>query len=93
MTDFADQGAHFLTLADAAEILAVDASDVMSLITSGELPAIRVSGHWRIERRVLEAYIDAMYEESRRRALWEQSDFANLPELSGGTIITPQRRP
>jgi DNA binding domain, excisionase family len=89
MTDSADVSARFLTLADTAEILAVEASDVMSLVTSGELPAIRVGGRWRVERTVLEAYIEAMYEESRRRALWAQSDFANLPELSGGTIIQP----
>lgn len=87
MTESADASARFLSLADTAEILSVEASDVTALVTSGQLPAIRVGGRWRVERTVLEAYIDAMYEESRRRALWAQSDFANLPELSGGTII------
>lgn len=89
MTEPDAVSARFLSLADTAEILAIEADDVMALVTSGELPAIRVGGRWRVERAVLESYIDAMYEESRRRALWAQSDFANLPELSGGSIIQP----
>lgn len=80
---------RFLTIADTAEILNVLPADVLAIVQSGELPAIKLgtTGKWRIERVVLEAYIDAMYEESRRRSLWQQSDFANIPELSGGTII------
>jgi excisionase family DNA binding protein len=89
--DTSDAVGRFLTVADTAEILNVGAAAVMSLVRSGELPAIRVgsSGQWRIERAVLESYIEAMYEEARRRSLWEQSDFANIPELSGGRIINP----
>ena len=47
-----DEIGRFLTLADAAEILAVDVAAVDELIRSGELPAIRVgtAGPWRIER-------------------------------------------
>ncbi|HEY5223749.1 MAG TPA: helix-turn-helix domain-containing protein [Microbacteriaceae bacterium] len=91
--DNSDAVGRFLTVADTAEILNVEAADVMALVRSNELPAIRVgtTGQWRIERSVLETYIDAMYEEARRRSLWEQSDFANIPELSGGRIIRPQR--
>jgi excisionase family DNA binding protein len=86
-----DDVGRFLTVADTAEILNVEAKDVLALLRTGELPAIQVgkSGQWRIERVVLETYIEAMYEESRRKALWEQSDFANIPELSGGRIIKP----
>ena len=59
---------RFLTLADTAELLNISPKQTYALIRSGELPAIKVgaSGHWRIERSVLEAYIDAMYEETRR---------------------------
>lgn len=92
MTDVPPDVARFLTVADTAEVLSLATDDVVALVESGELPAIRVGGHWRVERKVLEGYIDAMYEESRRRALWQQSDFANLPELSGGTIIRPNQR-
>ena len=72
--------ARFLTLADAAELLAISTKQAYGLVHSGELPAIRVgaAGHWRIERSVLESYIEAKYEETRRAALWNQSDYANV---------------
>ncbi len=82
---------RFLTVSDTAEVLNLTESAVLALLESGELPAIRLGseGVWRIERTVLESYIDALYEESRRHSLWMGSDFANLPELSGGKIIRP----
>lgn len=72
--------ARFLTLADAAELLSISTKQAYRLVHSGELPAIKVgaAGHWRIERTVLEAYIEAKYEETRRHALWNQADFANV---------------
>jgi excisionase family DNA binding protein len=72
--------ARFLTLADVAVLLCISTRQAYGLVNSGELPAIRVgaAGHWRIDRAVLEAYIDAKYEETRRHALWNQSDFANV---------------
>jgi excisionase family DNA binding protein len=82
---------RFLQLTDVAEILNISSSQTYALVRSGELPAIKVGsggGRWRVERSVLESYIEAMYEESRRRSLWKQSDFASLPELSGGQIRT-----
>jgi excisionase family DNA binding protein len=77
---------RFLTLADTAELLNVSASQAYALVRSGELPAIKIGahGHWRIERSVLESYIDAMYEQARRLSLWNQSDYANVAELSSG---------
>ncbi|MFZ4893282.1 helix-turn-helix domain-containing protein [Plantibacter sp. Mn2098] len=83
---------RFLTIADTADILNVSTTDVAELIDSGQLPAIRVGrgGPWRIERDVLEGYIDGQYEEARRSALWQQAQLADLPELSGGRIIRQQ---
>jgi len=83
---------RFLTLADTSEILAITPAEALDLVRSNELPAIRVgSSHaWRVERRVLESYIEAKYEEARRLSLWEQSDFGNIPELSGGRILRAQ---
>jgi excisionase family DNA binding protein len=77
--------ARFLTLADTAEVLNVSASQAYALVRSGELPAIKVGGRgqWRVERSVLESYIEAKYEESRRLSLWNQSDYGSLPELLG----------
>ncbi|MCU1411291.1 MAG: DNA-binding protein [Rhodoglobus sp.] len=76
--------ARFLPLSDIAELLSISTKQAYELVDTGELPAIRVgsAGHWRVERRVLEAYIEARYEESRRHALWVQSDFANVTALS-----------
>ena len=38
-------------------------------------------GQWRVERDVLEGYIAGKYEENRRRNLWNQAEFADIPEL------------
>ncbi|SDK50162.1 DNA-binding protein [Cryobacterium sp. Sr8] len=83
---------RFLTLADTAEILNIPAAEALELVRGGELPAIKIGarGAWRIERIVLESYIEARYEEARRMSLWQQSDFANIPEISGSTIIRPE---
>jgi excisionase family DNA binding protein len=79
-----DELGRFLTLADTAEELSISARQAYALVRSGELPAIRVgsSGQWRVERAVLESYIAAMYEETRRMSLWNQSDFASVSEFS-----------
>jgi excisionase family DNA binding protein len=85
--------ARFLTLADTAEVLNVSASQAYALVRSGELPAIKVGGRgqWRVERSVLESYIEAKYEESRRLSLWNQSDYGSLPELLGDRGADPHR--
>jgi excisionase family DNA binding protein len=75
--------ARFFTLAETAEVLAVSVSQAYALVRSGELPAIKIggNGHWRVERTVLQAYIDGKYEENRRRALWQQAEYADVAEL------------
>lgn len=80
---------RFLTVAETAEVLNVSVSQAYVLVRSGELPAIKIgaAGHWRIERVELEAYIDAKYEESRRRAHWQQTEFAILPELRAERLL------
>jgi len=77
--------ARFLTVADCAEVLNVEADDVTALLDSGELPAIRVGVQWRIERDVLERYIAELYEQQRRHALWNQSDFASIADFAPAT--------
>jgi excisionase family DNA binding protein len=85
-TDSADTGAlgRFLTLADTAEILNITARQAYELVRSGELPAIKIGagGHWRVERSVLESYIEAMYEQSRRMSLWNQTEYDNVTEFT-----------
>lgn len=88
MTDVSPNGtfARFLTIADTAEVLNVSVSHAYSLVRSGELPAIRIGsrGQWRIEKVVLESYIEAKYEEVRRASLWNQSDYANVTDFALG---------
>lgn len=81
-----DSLGRFLTLADTAALLNISANQAYALVRSGELPAIKVGTHgqWRVERTVLESYIDAQYEEARRMSLWNQSDFGNLVEAPFG---------
>ena len=59
---------RFLTLTDVADILNISASQTYALVRTGELPAIKVGGRgqWRVERTMLEAYVERMYEETRR---------------------------
>ena len=75
---------RFLTIADTAEVLNISAGQAYALVRSGELPAIKIggAGHWRVERAVLESYIEAKYEEVRRMNLWNQADYTALPEYS-----------
>ena len=74
---------RFLTLADTAEVLNISLNQAYVLVRSGELPAIKIGGkgQWRVERSVLESFIEAKYEEARRLSLWNQSDYANIAEL------------
>jgi excisionase family DNA binding protein len=85
---------RFLTIADTAEVLNISANQAYLLVRSGELPAIKIgnSGRWRVERSVLESYIEAKYEETRRLNLWNQSDYAGIPELLAGSALPYQIR-
>lgn len=81
--DDARELGRFLTLADTADVLAISVNQAYALVRSGELAAIKVgsAGHWRIEVSVLQDYIDAKYEENRRRGLWRQAAYADILEL------------
>jgi excisionase family DNA binding protein len=92
MTEATPGIGRFLTLADTAEQLNISVRQAAALVHSGELPAIRVGNRWRIERSVLESYIEAMYEQTRRMCQWNQGEYANvtpLPLLEA----RPQRSP
>lgn len=79
---------RFLTLADVAELLRVEEEDALRLVERGELAAIRVGrgGPWRVESRVLEAFIDDQYELQQRMARFDAEGIDDLPELWGGRI-------
>ena len=78
---------RFLSLTDVAEVLSLTAAEVMALVRSGELPAIRLGaiGQWRVEHSVLESFIADKYEETRRIALWNEAEYADVAELFGET--------
>ena len=71
---------RFLTLTDVADVLNISAHDAYDLVRTGELPAIKIGGrgHWRVEHDILEAFIDAQYEQARRMSLWEESNLASV---------------
>jgi excisionase family DNA binding protein len=81
---------RFLTLADTAEVLNISVHQAYGLVRSGELPAIKIGGNgqWRVERSVLEDFIEAKYEEARRMSLWKQAEFSELELLE----LTSERR-
>ena len=74
---------RFLTLTDVAEVLSLTAAEVLALVRSGELPAIRLGsiGQWRVEHAVLESFIADKYDESRRLALWHEAEYADVAEI------------
>jgi len=76
---------RFLALTDVADLLSLSASEVLALVHSGDLPAIRLGaiGQWRIEQSVLESYIAEKYEETRRMAAWNEIQYADVTELFG----------
>jgi excisionase family DNA binding protein len=59
-------GARFLLLSDVATELNVSDSQVYHLVRSGELAAIKIGGRgqWRVERAMLEEYIQRKYAET-----------------------------
>lgn len=59
--------ARFVSIADVAETLAISSRQAYGLVTSGDLPAIKVGKSWRIEVTELEAYIQRQYADSKAR--------------------------
>ena len=75
---------RFLTLADVADILNVELHVARELVETGELAAIRIGqvGQWRVEQRALEDFVQDQYERQRRGALFAESAFDDIPELT-----------
>ena len=79
-----DRSRRFLTLADVAEVLAVDLDTVRALVDTNELAAIRIGegGQWRVEEAQLERFIADQYERRDREARLSEAAFVDLPEFS-----------
>lgn len=82
---------QFVTVAQVASLLALGEDDVLAILVSGELPAIKVGprDEWRIEQSVLDGYLEAKYEEARRAALFEGFDFGSVVDIDPGRRIPP----
>jgi hypothetical protein len=83
---------RLLTASQVAEMLSIDAEEVITLALDGQLEGSRVGSppRWRISEASLEAYLDAQAEEARRMALWRESNAASFPELWGHGIHRPE---
>lgn len=55
---------RFLTLTQVQRELALTEEQVHRLIEGGDLTALEVLGEWRVERAMLEAFVDRRYAES-----------------------------
>lgn len=77
---------HFVSVAAAAEILAVSVSHVYALVRSAELPALRVGrrGPWRISTAVLEHFIAQQYDNAAVAAHWRESQWAGIVDIADG---------
>lgn len=56
---------RFVSIADVAETLNISARQAYNLVKSGELPAIKVGGGWRVETAQLEDFIQRQYARTR----------------------------
>ena len=84
--------ARLLAPAQVAELLSVSVDEVVALVLDGRLRGMKVGSpaQWRIEQDSVEEYLDDQAEETRRMALWRQSNAASFPELWGRGAV---RRP
>jgi excisionase family DNA binding protein len=57
---------RFLTITDVAEVLNISASQAYALVRNKEIPSIKVGGRgqYRVERSMLEDYIQRMYRQT-----------------------------
>ncbi|MGO1848821.1 MULTISPECIES: helix-turn-helix domain-containing protein [unclassified Microbacterium] len=78
-------GPRLFTPAQVAEILAIDVDSVMALAEEGRVHAVRVGSpaSWRIDAESVNTYLDEQAEDARRRALWQESQNASIPEVWG----------
>ena len=49
---------QLLTLSEAADILQVSTRTLQRMIHSGEMPALKVGGQWRVRRALLRQWVE-----------------------------------
>lgn len=82
---------RLLTAAQVAEMLAIDVDEVVALVLDARLEGMKVGSppRWRIAADSVDAYLAAQAEETRRMALWRESQTASFPELWGRGAVSP----
>lgn len=92
MSDSSRPGPRYLAPSQVAELLSLQVDEVVDLLLAGRLRGAQlgVPARWRVEESSITDYLDAQAEESRRMALWRQSQEASFPEVWGG--FSTQRR-
>ncbi|MBN9156269.1 helix-turn-helix domain-containing protein [Microbacterium sp.] len=85
MPDASAAAPRHLAPAQVAELLGVQADEVVELILQGRLRGARLGdpGAWRVEEDSISDYLAEQAEDARRRALWRQANAASFPELWG----------
>ena len=80
---------RMLAPAQVAEVLGVSVDEVVALLLEGRLRGGRVGSpaQWRIDQASVAEYLDDQVEETRRMALWRESNAASFPELWGSGIV------
>ncbi|GAA5148756.1 hypothetical protein GCM10025768_10920 [Microbacterium pseudoresistens] len=83
-----DASERYLAPSQVAELLSLDVDEVLALVLDGRLRGSRLGepARWRIEESSVGDYLADRIEESRRMALWEQSNVASFPELWGPSV-------
>ncbi|GLJ61084.1 helix-turn-helix domain-containing protein [Microbacterium sp. JZ70] len=76
---------RYLAPAQVAELLGIEADEVVELVHAGRLRGARLGSpaRWRIEQLSVDEYLEDQHEETRRMALWRESNEASFPELWG----------
>ena len=88
MPDASAAAPRYLAPAQVAELLGVQAEEIVELILQGRLRGARLGapGAWRVEEDSITEYLAEQVEDARRRALWRQANAASFPELWGPPV-------
>ncbi|QAY60671.1 DNA-binding protein [Microbacterium protaetiae] len=92
MPDMSPDEERLVTPAQVAEVLGLSVDEVIALAMEGQVRGVRVGvpPQWRISEGSVAAYLDEQTEQTRRMALWRQSNAASFPELWGtGNVRRP----
>lgn len=83
---------RWVTPAQVAEALGITVDEVIGLALDARVRGVRLGTppQWRIAEDSVTSYLDEQAEQTRRMALWEQSNAASFPELWGtGAVLNP----